>query len=48
MSNETKKNGYGWFYVALVISIGAFYFQQPVIGAVAMFMAGFNAGITRT
>ena len=47
MSNETKKNGYGWFFVALVISLIAFYGQQPVIGAIAMFIAGFNA-FTRT
>ena len=44
MSNEPQKPGYGYFYICVAISLGAFYGQQPIAGAIFMFMAGFNAG----
>ena len=44
MSNEPQKPCYGYFYVCVAILLGAFYGQQPIAGAIFMFMAGFNAG----
>ena len=44
MSNEPQKPGYGYFYVCIAISLGAFYGQQPIAGAIFMFLAGFNVG----